>query len=134
NPDGERLLAAIGPAVDALSLAMERTTGEQELMRLRLGALPLYASHRLMPGLGRLRAVHPELHIDIDTAPYSLTRLDEGLDAAIVLARDVSPGLYQRRLGTNSIVGIAARSLAEGPAPLRAPSDLARATVLVHRD
>ena len=28
NPDGERLMAEIGPSIDALALAMERATGE----------------------------------------------------------------------------------------------------------
>ena len=134
NADGERLIATIGPALDSLALAMEQASGEHDLMRLRLGVLPLYASQRLMPKLPDLRARHPDLHIDIDTAPYALTLLDEGLDAAIVLAKDVNHGLYARRLGGNRAVAIAARALAEGPDALRAPSDLARATVLVHRD
>ena len=134
NPDGERLLAAIGPALDALALAMEQASGEHELMRLRLGVLPLYASQRLMPRLPALRSRHPDLHIDIDTAPYALTRLDEGLDAAIVLAKDVNSGLYARRLRGNRAVAIASRALAEGPDGLREPRDLARATVLIHRD
>lgn len=134
NPDGKRLLSAIGPTVDALSLALDEASGQQELMRLRLSVMPLYASHRLMPGLARLRHLYPELHIDIDTAPYSLARLDEGLDAAIVLARDIDPTLYHRRLGTNRIVAIAARSLTEGPQAIRTPTDIARTTVLLHRD
>ena len=134
NPDGERLLAAIAPAVDQLGLAMEQATGEQELLRLRLGAMPLFASQRLMPGLGRLRAAHPELHIDIDTAPYILARLDEGLDAAVVLAKEIDPALYSRRLGRHRSVAIAARSMAGGAAPVREPADIARATVLLHRD
>ena len=134
NRDGERLLQAIGPAVDALSRAMEDATGEYDLMRLRLGAVPLYASQQLMPRLPELRAREPDLHIDIDTAPYALTRLDEGLDAAIVLARRVSGGLYARRLGGNRAVAIGSRSLAQGPGALATPADLTRATVLIHRD
>lgn len=134
NPDGERLLHAIGPAVDALSMAMEEATGAHDLMRLRLGALPLYASQRLMPRLSELRAREPDLHIDIDTAPYALTRLDDSLDAAIVLARRVDDGLYARKLGGNRAVAIGARSLAEGPTALTRPADLARLTVLIHRD
>ena len=95
------------------------------LMRLRLGALPLFASHRLMPSLGALREAHPDLHIDIDTQPHALARLDEGLDAAIVLARDIEPPLYARRLGRNRVVAIGGRELAEGPDALSAPADIA---------
>lgn len=134
NADGEQLLAEIGPAVDDLALAMERATGGGELMRLRLAVLPLFASYRLMPHLGKLRAQHPELHIDMDTGPHALARLDEGLDAAIVLARDVEPALYSRRLGVNCVVAIGARHLAEGPNAIAHPAQLAQATVLLHRD
>ena len=49
NPDGERLLAEIGPALDELGAAMERAQGNAELMRLRLGVLPRVASHMLRP-------------------------------------------------------------------------------------
>jgi len=134
NADGERLLAAIAPAVDALTLAMDQATGTSELMRLRLGTMPLYASHRLIPGLARLRKLHPELHVDIDTAPFILSRLDDGIDAAVVLAKEIDSGLYSRRLGTNRSVAIGARHLAEGLDALREPADLARTTVLLHRD
>lgn len=134
NPDGERLLAAIGPALDRLALAMEEATGTHELMRLRLSVLPLYASHRLIPGLARLRALHPELHVDIDTAPYRLSRLDEGLDAAIVLAKEVDPSLYSVCLGRHRSIAIGSRNWLTGPDALRGPADIARATVLLHRD
>lgn len=134
NPDGERLLAEIGPAVDALGLAMERATGGRELMRLRLGVLPLFASYRLMPRLADLRSRHPELHIDIDTGAHGLARLDEGLDAVIALAREVDPPLYARRIGTGRIVAIGAREMQEGPNALTHPAQLSGATVLLHRD
>jgi LysR family transcriptional regulator, glycine cleavage system transcriptional activator len=134
NAEGERLLAEVGPCVDALALAVERASGGGELMRLRLGVLPLFASYRLMPHIGTLRAAFPELHIDMETGPHALARLDEGLDAAIVLAREVEPALYSRRLGSNRVVAIGAKHLAEGPQALTHPGQLARATVLLHRD
>lgn len=130
NPDGERLLAEIGPILDELGDAMERAHGNAELMRLRLGVLPLFASYRLMPRLGELRALHPELHIDLDTRPQALARLEEGLDAAITLSREIDPLLYSRRLVSNRVIAIGnadAGRLAE-------PGQIAEATVLVHRD
>jgi len=134
NHEGEKLLAEIGPAVDALALAMERATGGGELMRLRLAVLPLYASQRLIPRLGALRSDHPELHIDIDTGAHGLVRLDEGLDAAIVLAREVDPALYARRLHVNQAIAIGARRVQQGPEAFTHPAQLAHATVLLHRD
>ncbi len=131
NSDGERMLAEIGPSLDALSRAMERAAGDGDLMRLRLAVLPLFASQRLMPHLGKLRALHPDLHIDIDTGPHGLTRLDEGIDAAIAITTEVDPNLYARRIDSNRAVAIGSRTLAE---TLRAPADLARATIFLHRD
>ena len=61
-------------------------TSGTEVMRLRLGVLPLFASQRLFPRLGALRAKHPELHLDIDTMGHGIQRVGDGLDAAIVCA------------------------------------------------
>jgi len=132
--DGERLLHQIAPAIDMLSLAVEGMTGNSDVLRLRLGILPLFASQKLMPYLPDLRAKHPELHLDIDTAAHSLTRLGEGLDVAIPLAREIDSSFYSRRLGRNRVCPIAARALTEGPGAIRVPEDLARTTVLIHRD
>jgi LysR family glycine cleavage system transcriptional activator len=134
NPDGERLMAEIAPAIDALALAMERATGESALMRLRLGVLPLFASQRLMPHLGELRAKYPEFHIDIDTGAHGLARLDDGLDAAITLLPEVDASLYSRRIDTNKIMAIGSRELTRGPNALTHPAQLANVTIFVHRD
>jgi LysR family glycine cleavage system transcriptional activator len=134
NSDGERLLTEIGPSLDALALAMERAAGAGDLMRLRLAVLPLFASQRLMPHLPELRALHPDLHIDIDTAAHGLARLDEGLDAAITITTEVDPHLYSRRIDSNCVVAIGSRELANGPNAVREPAQLAGATIFLHRD
>ena len=134
NADGERLLAQIAPVLDQLSDAVEAMTSSTEVLRLRLGILPLYASQRLFPRLGELRAAHPELHLDIDTAGHGISRLGEGLDAAIALARDIDPALYAKRLDRNSVYVIGAKSLIEGADPVTRPEQLSGLTALVHRD
>ncbi len=134
NADGERLIAQIVPALDMLSDAVEAMTSGSEVVRLRLGVLPLFASQRLFPKLAGLRARHPELHLDIDTGGHGVTRLGEGLDAAIVLAREIDPILYARRLDRNLVYVIGSRALIEGPHPVVEPGQLAELTALVHRD
>lgn len=134
NPDGERLLAGIGPALDALGAAMERASGNREMMRLRLAVPSLFAAQRLMPNLPALRALHSDLHIDLDTGANRLARLDEGLDAAIAITAEVDPSLYARRIDSNCVIAIGSRAVQEGPEPLKEPRDLARATLLLHRD
>ena len=134
NADGERLLAQIAPVLDQLTDAVESMTSGTEVLRLRLGILPLFASQRLFPRLGELRREHPELHLDIDTAGHNSARLGEGLDAAITLAREIDPALYAKRLDRNRVYPIAARTLLDGPDPVTDPVQLERLTVLVHRD
>jgi len=134
NADGERLIAQISPAIDMLADAVEALTSATDVQRLRLGVLPLFASQRLFPRLAELRARHPELHLDIDTGGQGVMRLGEGLDAAIVLAHDIEPALYARRLDRNRILVIGSRDMAEGPDPIAEPAQLARVTALVHRD
>jgi LysR family glycine cleavage system transcriptional activator len=134
NPDGERLLTEIGPSIDALAAAMERAAGNREMMRLRLAIPSLFASQRLMPNLPSLRAEHPELHIDIDTGPNRLARLDDGLDAAIAITTEIDPSLYSRRIDNNCVIAIGSREVQDGPRAITDPSQLVDATIFLHRD
>jgi LysR family glycine cleavage system transcriptional activator len=113
---------------------MERGAGNAEMMRLRLAVPSLFASQRLMPNLPTLKAEHPDLHIDIDTGANRIARLDDGLDAAIAITTEVDPSLYSRRIDSNCVIPIASRELRDGSNGFKAPSDLARATVFLHRD
>ncbi|WP_188053365.1 MULTISPECIES: LysR substrate-binding domain-containing protein [unclassified Sphingosinithalassobacter] len=134
NTDGERLLALVAPALDSMADAVEMMTSGTELLRLRLGVLPLFATQRLMPRLPELKRRHPELHLDVDTAGHGVARLGDGLDAAIVIAREIDPGLYARRLDRNRVHVIGARTLVEGADPVTDPRQISRLTALVHRD
>ncbi|MDF7774202.1 LysR substrate-binding domain-containing protein [Sphingomonas sp. AOB5] len=134
NDDGERLLGLIAPALDAMTDAVETMTSGTELLRLRLGVLPLFATQRLMRHLPDLKRRHPELHLDVDTGGHGVARLGDGLDAAIVLARDIDPSLYAKRLDRNRVHVIGARSLVDGPNPITRPEQIAQLTALVHRD
>ena len=134
NADGERMLAQIAPALDMLTDAVDAATTGTDVLRLRLGVLPLYASQRLFPHLPDLKMRHPELHLDIDTAAQGISRLGDGLDAVIVIAREIDPTLYAKRLDRNSVYVIGARALVEGPNPIRAPHQLGGLTALIHRD
>jgi len=132
--EGERLLALIAPTLDALSDAIEGLTSGNNHMRLRLGVLPLYASQRLMPKLAELRTLYPNLHLDVDTAAHAVSRLGEGLDVAIALAKEVDPALYAYRLDHDRILAIGARRLTQGPHAINKPEHISEMTVILHRD
>ncbi len=134
NEDGEKLMELIGPVMDSLSDAIETMTSPNPVMRLRLGVMPLFASQRLMPFLPQLRALHPSLHIDVDTAAHNVARLGDGLDVAIALAREIDPTLYAKRLDRNKVLAIGARRLTQGPHAITRPEQLSEMTVLIHRD
>ncbi|GGB28839.1 LysR family transcriptional regulator [Sphingomonas metalli] len=134
NEDGERLLTEIAPVLDQLSNAVEAMTAGRELLRLRLGVLPLFAAQRLFPRVGDLRRAHPDLHLDIDTAGHGIARLGDGLDAVIALARDIEPSLYAKRIDTNSVYVIGSRAMQEGPRPITRPEQLSGQTALLHRE
>jgi LysR family glycine cleavage system transcriptional activator len=133
NANGQRLLDEIAPALDVLSTAIEAVHNGARQMRLRLGVMPLFASQRIFPHLGDLRRRHPELHLDIDTSPHAAARLGEGLDAAIVLARELDATLYARELDRDEIYLIAA-DMADGPGAITDPTMIAQQTILIHRD
>lgn len=134
NADGDRLLALVAPAIDQLSDAIETIAGNGGILRLRLGVLPLFASQQLMPRLPELRVAHPALHLDIDTGGHATARLGDGIDAAIVLAREIDPALYARRLDRNEVFAIGATTLSVGGKPVTDPAQLASLTIFLHRD
>jgi LysR family transcriptional regulator, glycine cleavage system transcriptional activator len=134
NSDGEKLIQLVAPVLDSLSDAIETMTSPIQVLRLRLGVMPLFATQRLIPNLPQLRDLHPSLHIDVDTAAHNVSRLGEGLDVAIALAREIDPALYARRLDRNMVYPIGARRLTQGAHAITNPSQIAEMTVLIHRD
>lgn len=134
NADGMRLMQEIAPVLDSLSVAIEDVLRGGKELRLRLGVLPLFASQRLMPRLGDLKRDHPDLHIEIDTSPMATVRLGEGLDAAIILTREVDPALHAQVLDNDDIYLIAKASRVEGPKAIRAPDHLSNEVLLLHRE
>lgn len=133
NADGMSLLNDIAPALDAMSVAVEKLMNGGNQLRLRLAVMPLFASQRLLPLLGELRQAYPMLHLDIETTPHAVARLGEGLDAAIVLAKEVDPALYVHELSREYIYLFGNRERLEQN-PVQEPEDLRRHTLLIHRD
>ncbi|MEQ1510817.1 MAG: LysR substrate-binding domain-containing protein [Sphingopyxis sp.] len=134
NMAGERLFAAIGPALDAVREAVDGSASNRNELRLRLNVLPLYAQQRLFPRLPELRALHPHLHIDIETSGHGEARVGDGIDVAIALAKDIDPSLHAVRLDRDKVYPIAAAKYAEGLDRISVPEQLQRMTVLIHSE
>jgi len=134
NEDGEELMGLVAQPIETLANAIETMTSRDHVMRLRLGVPSLFASQRLIPHLPQLRKIHPKLHIDLDTAAHSLTRLGDGIDCAIALAGTLDSALYGVRIYRDNIYTVGARRLVQGPHAITRPEQVREMTVMIHRD
>lgn len=132
--EGRQFYDAIAPAFDALATAVENQSENLQLLRLRLGVLPLFGTQRLFPRLPELRKLHPRLHIDIDTGPHLIDRVGDTLDAAILLTTRPGAGYHAVQLDQNTVHAICSSDLAEELGPSPDIEALERQTFLIHSD
>ena len=132
--EGRAFYDAVAPHLEALAVAVESQSENLQLLRLRLGVLPLFGTQRLFPKLPDLREKHPRLHIDIDTGSNLIDRVGDTLDAAILLTTDPGPGYHKVQLDQNTVHAICNVGLAEKLGPDPTPEELAKQTFLVHTD
>lgn len=132
--EGRQFYDAVAPHLETLAAAVEAQSENLQLLRLRLGVLPLFGTQRLFPRLPELRQRHPRLHIDVDTGPHLLDRVGDTLDAAILLTTDPGPGFHRVQLDNNTVHAICSRSLAERLGPAPGVKELSQQTFLIHTD
>lgn len=132
--EGRAFYDAVHPHMDALAAAVENQSENLQLLRLRLGVLPLFGTQRLFPRLPELRRLHPRLHIDIDTGPHLIDRVGDTLDAAILLTTRPEPGFHAIQLDHNTVHAICSRALAEQLGPNPSMEMLEKQTFLIHSD
>ncbi|TCH98338.1 LysR family transcriptional regulator [Roseococcus sp. SYP-B2431] len=115
-------------AREALDRVAEAATGVRlrHHRRLAIGVYSHFLSRVLLPLLPRLRAVHPDLDVDVHASTSPLDLLPGRFDAAIVVAgARKQMGLVMRPLMPITTVPVAApRRLKDGPI------DFARVTLL----
>lgn len=132
--EGRHFYDIVAPHLEALAVAVETQSENLQLLRLRLGVLPLFGTQRLFPRLPELRAKHPRLHIDIDTGPHLMDRVGDTLDAAIALVTDPDPAYHMVQLDQNKVHAICARALADELGSEPDIDKLSRQTFLIHTD
>ncbi len=132
--EGRAFYDAVAPHLESLAAAVEAQSENLQLLRLRLGVMPLFGTQRLFPRLPELRALHPRLHLDIDTGPHLEDRVGDTLDAAITLTTTPDPSMHAVQLQQNTVHAICSRDLAEKLGPRPSLEDLQKQTFLVHTD
>jgi LysR family glycine cleavage system transcriptional activator len=131
---GRQLHKELLPVLDALRAVLSAAASKGATLRLHLNVLPLFAQQRLFPRLPELRQLYPHLHIDLETLSHGESRLTEGIDAAIILARAVDPALHAVQLDEDYVFPIAARRFVDGVDRITVPEQLQQHTVLIHRE
>ena len=132
--EGRNFYDSVAPHLESLAAAVESQSENLQLLRLRLGVLPLFGTQRLFPRLAELRTLHPRLHIDIDTGPHLIDRVGDTLDAAVVITTDPGPGFHTVQLDHNRVHAICGRALADKLGPEPGKAALAEQTFLIHTD
>jgi LysR family glycine cleavage system transcriptional activator len=130
TPDGERLAAAVGPALatinDALSGFMRRGA------ELRISLLSSFAVHWLIPRLSRFQAQHPDVEMLLSTSTRVIDLTTEAFDCAIRLGGGSWPGAAAEELYREELVAACSPQWLASRR-LRSPRDLVRAPLLHSR-
>ena len=127
TPDGERLAAAVGPALmtinDALNGFMRRGA------ELRISLLSSFAVHWLIPRLSRFQAQHSEIELLLSTSTRIVDLTAESFDCAIRLGRGGWPGVMADELYREELVAACSPQWLAAKR-FRSPRDLLRAPLL----
>jgi LysR family glycine cleavage system transcriptional activator len=132
--EGRAFYDSVAPHLEALASAVDAQSEDLGLLRLRLGVMPLFGTQRLFPKLPELRALHPRLHIDIDTGPHLIDRVGDTLDAAILLTTLPNHGLHAVQLDQNTGHAMCSRALATELGPEPSIEALSQQTFMVHTE
>ena len=127
TPEGEDYLARIGAILDDLAELDETMRRQDDSPRglLRLTAPLTFGTLCLMPALTAFATAHPAIRLDVDFTDSVVSLAENGLDAAIRVARPADPAGGHHLLGTTRVVAVASPAyLAARGRPAR-PQELA---------
>jgi len=126
-PAGTALAATTGHAFGDLARALARQSAGSR--RLRVSAVPIFASHWLLPRLGRFLADHPEIELQVEASPRMADMAAGLVDVALRYGEGQWAGVSAERIMDLETVPVAAPSLARR-LKLGAPADIVRAPLI----
>jgi DNA-binding transcriptional LysR family regulator len=137
SPAGERLVAALRPALAALDATVEQLRQSSQRPRVRITTFASFASLWLMPRLPLFQAEHPEVDIAVEASDQIADLDASGQDVALRLARpahaavraDLAQALFEERIAPVCSPRLLAELQRRGTT-LRTPADLARTTLI----
>ena len=109
--DGERLLARIGPHLDALAQELRPFAPRREDV-LTVSVMPSMASAWLVPRLGGFLAAHPQLELNLLSSERLVDfERDSAIDAALRMGAGRWPGVTAEHLLDETLVPVASPAL-----------------------
>jgi LysR family transcriptional regulator, glycine cleavage system transcriptional activator len=124
---GRLLASTTGRAFGDLARALARQGAGSQ--RLRVSAVPIFASHWLLPRLGQFLAAHPRIELQVEASPR-MADMEAGLvDVALRYGDGRWPDVSAEKIMELRAVPVAAPALARR-LKLRAPADLPRAPLI----
>lgn len=133
TPAGEILAADALAAFATLRAGFARAV-EADQTRLRVTALPTLGTVWLAPRLGRFRALHPELRVELDLSADARDLAGGGYDIAIRNGHGSWPGLRAVPLFPSVFTPLCAPGLADAVRGLDNPSSPLRVPLLGRPD
>ena len=123
-PAGHALASTTGRAFGDLSRALARQGSGSR--RLRVSAVPIFATHFLLPRIGQFIAQHPEIEVQVE-ASMRMADMEAGLiDVAMRYGDGKFPGVAAEKVMDLAAVPVGAPALVKR-LRLSTPADLARA-------
>ena len=127
TPDGERLAAAVGPALATIGDALSGFTRRGS--ELRISTLSSFAVHWLIPRLSRFQAQHPDIELLLSTSTRVVDLTAESFDCAIRLGKGGWPGVTAEELYREELVAACSPQWLTARR-IRSPRDLVRVKLL----
>jgi LysR family transcriptional regulator, glycine cleavage system transcriptional activator len=128
---GERYASHLSDILDRLQEATALAQRSTTSRTLTVSTLPSFAANWLVPRLGRLRALHPDLDVRVSVSPGLTDFAREDVDVVIRSGHGLWPGLRVDLLMDEIYFPVCSAALLNDPdRPLREPADLRHHTLL----
>lgn len=125
TPDGQHLLERARRLVaDADELAALFSGARNLRGRIRVDVPTSVARNVILPRLGELMALHPQLEIELSTSDRRVDLVREGFDCVLRVGGLGDPSLTANKLGVFAMVTVVGRGYAQRYGVPRTPDDL----------
>ena len=136
TPSGQQYMAQVSEALLVLTRATSAIKAAKGQQTLRICAPPSLAGLWLIERMGRFMKAHPDIVLTLTAtaSPEPPPLLQGAFDVAFWYGGGTVPGLSVDALGPNFVFPICKPAFIKGDHALRAPSDLARCTLVDSTD